>query len=107
MMAQIFKRIVKFNKKTVALIGLLMFALFCFAGGLNLLDGLTEGFSSSTDARFGVTATFYGGFLFTGFFGLMYALKNKLVASKCLLGLVVVVFSYVGFEVLFNVVVGR
>jgi hypothetical protein len=85
---------------------LIGFCLFLFAGGFNVLDGLTSGFSTISDARFGVTAVFFAGFLFTGLFGLGYALKNRLVPKTCLLGFVMVVFSYFGIEVLFMGVIG-
>lgn len=82
------------------------FCLFLFAGGFNVLDGLTSGFSTVRDARFGVTAVFFAGFLFTGLFGLGYALKKRLVPKSCFYGLVMVCFSYVGIEVLLNAVIG-
>lgn len=82
------------------------FCFFCFAGGFNVLDGLTSGFSTVMDARFGVTAVFFAGFLFTGLFGLGYAIKKRFVPKSCFYGLVMVCFSYVGIEVLFNAVVG-
>lgn len=94
------------NSKTVLTVMLVGFCLFCFAGGFNVLDGLTSGFSTVMDARFGVTAVFFAGFLFTGLFGLGYALKNRLVPKTCLLGFVMVVFSYFGIEVLFMGVIG-
>lgn len=94
------------NVKTVFAVVLVGFCFFCFAGGFNVLDGLASGFSSVMDARFGVTAVFFAGFLFTGLFGLGYAIKQRFVAKSCFYGLLMVCFSYVGIEVLFNAVVG-
>lgn len=94
------------NGKTVLTVVLIGFCLFCFAGGANVLDGLTSGFSTVMDARFGVTAVFFAGFIFTGLFGLAYSLKNRLVPQRCLLGLAVVCFSYIFIEVLFQGVIG-
>lgn len=96
----------RLKSKKVLAVALIGFCLFFFAGGFNVLDGLTSGFSTVRDARFGVTAVFFAGFLFTGLFGLGYALKNRLVPGKCVLGLAVVGFSYVFIEVLYRGVIG-
>ena len=87
----------------LALFGLLF---FCFAGGFSLVKGLTSGFDSLMAYRFGGSALFYVGFVFTGLFGFLYALKWRLDGVRCLLGLGIVVFSYVAVEVLFWSVTG-
>jgi hypothetical protein len=81
------------------------FSIFCFSGGCGLVDGLLNGFSGVRQAAIGATAVFFGGFLMTGFFGLMFALKNRDNAVKCLLGLGVVLFSYFSIESLYGAVV--
>jgi hypothetical protein len=70
-------------------------------GGPNLVDGLTSGFSTVSDARFGVTGLFYAGFLLTGFMGLFSMYRFRTIKTRCLLGGVMVLFSFFGVEVLF------
>ena len=105
-MAKTVKQLLKIKRRTVVTAACFFFLFFCFAGGLNLLDGLFNSFSTNRDARYGVTAAFYTGFLFTGFFGLMFALKNRTLPMRCLLGFAIVGFSYIGCEVLLNAVRG-
>lgn len=95
------------TRKSLVTVAALMFVLFCLGGGVSVVCGLLYGFPSEITARFGVSSLFFVGFLITGVFGLGYALKNRLIASRCLLGLGVVCFSYFGIEVLFNAVGGR
>jgi hypothetical protein len=103
---KLFVRLSRVNWRVVVLCGLFAVVFFLFAGGFNVLDGLTGGFSTASDARFGVSAVFFVGFLFAGLFGLGYALKKRLAPVQCLLGLVVVGFSYFGIEVLLEAVRG-
>jgi hypothetical protein len=82
------------------------FVLFCLAGGPSMVNGLLNGYNTVREMRFGVTSTFYAGFLVTGFVGVVYALNNFRVRSKVLLGFLVAGFSYVSVEVLYLAVLG-
>jgi hypothetical protein len=104
--SKLFMRLSKVNWRVVVLCGLFVVVFFCLGGGFNVLDGFLSGFGSVGDARFGVSAVFFVGFLFAGLFGLGYALKKRLVPVQCLLGLGVVGFSYFGIEVLLEAVRG-
>ena len=103
----VLKRLLKVKAKTVFAALFFGFVIFCLAGGPQMLYGLSNGFHSVREARFGVTAPFYAGFLFTGFIGVIYALKNFAVRSRCLLGFGVLGFSFLCIEVLYGAVVGR
>ncbi len=100
-------RMLKVKAKTVFILFFFVFVVFCLAGGPQMLYGLANGFHSVREARFGVTAPFYAGFLFTGFIGVIYAFKNFAVRSRCLLGLGVLGFSFICIEVLYVAVGGR
>lgn len=100
-------RLLKVKAKTVFTAFFFGFVIFCLAGGPQMLYGLTYGFHSAREARFGVTAPFYAGFLFTGFIGVIYALRNFAVRSRCLLGFGVLGFSFLCIEVLYVAVMGR
>jgi hypothetical protein len=101
------KSLLKVKAKTVFTALFFFFVIFCLAGGPQMLYGLSFGFNSVREARFGVTAPFYAGFLFTGFVGVLYALNNFRVRGKCLLGFGVLGFSFLCIEVLYVAVVGR
>lgn len=89
------------KSKTVLFALVLGFCVFCLMGGPNLVDGLTSGFSTVSDARFGVTGLFYAGFLLTGFMGLFSMYRFRKVKMRCMLGAVMVLFSFFGAEALF------
>lgn len=95
------KRLLSKKFRGILFVLLLCFCLFCFMGGPNLVDGLTSGFSTVSDARFGVTGLFYAGFLLTGFMGLFSMYRFRMVKQRCLLGAVMALFSFFGVEVLF------
>lgn len=101
------ERLLKVKAKTVFAILFFGFVFFCLAGGPQMVYGLSNGFHTAREARFGVTTPFYAGFLFTGFFGVIYALKNFRVWSRCLLGFGVLGFSFLCIEVLYVAVGGR
>lgn len=103
--AKLFNVLSKIPGGPLLLMVTLGFSVFCFSGGAGVVDGLLNGFSGARSAAIGATAVFFGGFLVTGFFGLMFALRNRDNAVKCLLGFGVVLFSYFSIESLYGAVV--
>jgi hypothetical protein len=103
-MQQITSRLLKLKAKTVVTVLVLGFTVFLLSGGLQACYGFMFGFRTVGEARQGLTSTFFGGFLFTGVLGLMFAYQNFRVKSKCLLGFLMLGFSVVAIEVLYNVV---
>jgi hypothetical protein len=82
--------------------------LFCVAlvsGGVGMVNVLMNGADSVLDARFALTAPFFGLFVLVGFFGLLLA-YNKRGSRDGFLGLIVTVFCYIFIEVLYNVCLG-
>lgn len=93
------------NNKTLLTAVLFGCVFFFLAGGFSVLDGLAYGFGSVNEAQFGLSAVFFAGFLFTGLFGLGYAIKKRSNPTHSLLGLVVVFFSYYAIDSMFQVVI--
>lgn len=85
----------------------LFFTIFLLSGGLLVVNHYRGLPVTNTEARYIVTAPFFGGFVLLGVMGLLQAYKFSGVPSKVFLGLFQVVFCYVGIEVLFRVVGGR
>jgi hypothetical protein len=90
------------GSKKLIIIGTILFCVFLVAGGLSLVTGLTSGFYSYADARFGLSAPFFALFVLVGFFGLLMAYKQR-GTQQGLFGLLIVLFCYVCIEVLYSV----
>jgi uncharacterized membrane protein HdeD (DUF308 family) len=103
-MQQTTRRLLKVKPKTVVTVLVLGFSIFLLSGSLQAVYGFMYGFRTVMDARFGLTSMFFGGFLFTGVLGLMFALQNRNDKTKCLLGFLMLMFSFAAIEVLFNTV---
>jgi hypothetical protein len=91
------------GRSLIALVLLLCVGLL--AGGVGFLNICMNGAQSYDEYIFTMTAPFAGGFVLIGFFGFLYAYRNRF-CGQCLYGFLVVGVSYICLEILFNACVG-
>jgi hypothetical protein len=92
------------TKRRLVVAAVLTYAIFMLACGLNVAADYVWGAKSYASYRFSTTAPLFAGNVMMGFFGLLWAYKNR--GSKwCLVGFGITVFCYAFIEWLFNVCV--
>ena len=88
----------KLNSKRLVSLLIFGFFVFCLVGGVVIAEGYLVGVSNFNEATVAVPAPFIAGMYVTGFFGLMFMIKNRHGGLYGWFGLFMVVFSYVGVE---------
>jgi hypothetical protein len=100
-MAKLFRLITVVQRRKLDVVLVLLFAVFLLAGGFSALDAYVYGAKSYEQYTNASLAPLFGGCIFVGGFGLMYAYKNR--GSKlCLVGLFITVFCYGFMEYLYQ-----
>jgi hypothetical protein len=89
------------QSKKLYIIVIILFAIFLLAGGFSALDAYLNGASSYEQYVNATLAPLFGGCLFVGSFGLLYAYKHK-DSAVCLLGFFITFFCYAFIEYLFQ-----
>jgi hypothetical protein len=100
-MAKVFRLIRIIQRWKLDVILVLLPCVFLLAGGFSALDAYVYGAKSYEQYTNATLAPLFGGCIFMGAFGLMYAYKHR--GNKlCLVGLFITVFCYGFMEYLFK-----